>query len=93
MGWVVNSPRRLHPGSENQYPLYMGLGGSQGTSGLLRKISLQPGFNLRTFQPLAIRYTDWAIPLHLFWLKSETNNKYFVWRRLGPIDRIVFRGW
>ena len=32
----------------------------------VRKISPQPGFDPRTVQPVAIRYTDWAIPaLHL----------------------------
>jgi len=30
MGWVINTLRRLHPGDEIRYSLYMGLGGSQG---------------------------------------------------------------
>jgi hypothetical protein len=39
-------------------PLYRRLGGLQGRSAQVRKISHQPGFDPRTFQPLASRYTD-----------------------------------
>jgi hypothetical protein len=35
------------------------LGGSQGRSGRVRKIS---GFDNRTVRPVASLYTDWAIP-------------------------------
>ena len=35
---------------------------AQGRSGYVRKISPPPGFDPRTFQPVASRYTDWAIP-------------------------------
>ena len=38
------------------------LGGSQGRSGRVRKISLPSGFDPRPVQPTASRYTDWAIP-------------------------------
>jgi hypothetical protein len=62
MGWVVNSrPGRFIPGKETQYMLYRRLGGPQGQSGRLQKISLPLGFDPRTVQPVASRYTDWAI--------------------------------
>jgi hypothetical protein len=40
------------------------LGGPQGRSGRVRKISPAPGFDPRTVQPVASRYTDWAILAH-----------------------------
>jgi hypothetical protein len=45
---------------KTRYPLYRKLGGPQGRSGQVRKISLSPGFDTRTVQPVASRYTDWA---------------------------------
>jgi hypothetical protein len=42
--------------------LYRRLGGPQGRSGRVRKISPPPGFDPRTVQPVASRYTDYAIP-------------------------------
>jgi len=39
-----------------------GLVVDQGWSGRLRKISLPPGFDPRTFQPVASRYTDCVVP-------------------------------
>ena len=44
------------------YPLYRRLGGSQGCSGSVRKISPQPGFDPRTVQSVSSDYTDCAIP-------------------------------
>jgi len=40
------------------YPLYRVLGGPQGRSGRVRKISPPPGFDPRTVKPTASRYTD-----------------------------------
>jgi hypothetical protein len=56
-----HAPADLPPG-KTQYPFYRRLSGSQGRSGRVRKISLLPGFDPRAFQPIASRYTDWAIP-------------------------------
>jgi hypothetical protein len=39
---------------------YSRLGGPQGLSGQVRKISSPPGFDPRTVQPVANRYTDYA---------------------------------
>jgi hypothetical protein len=40
--------------------LYRRLGGPQGRSERLRKISPPPGFDPRTVQPVASRYTDYV---------------------------------
>ena len=55
-GWSTPRPGRFIPGKETRYPLYRRLGGPQGRSGRVRKISLPPGFDPRTL--LASRYTD-----------------------------------
>jgi hypothetical protein len=47
----------LPPGN-TQYQLYRRLGGPQGRSGRVRKISPPPGFDLRTVQPVASCYTN-----------------------------------
>ena len=53
------SPPDLAPGKETWHPFYRRLGGPQGRSGRVRKISPPlPGFYQRTVQPVASRYTD-----------------------------------
>jgi hypothetical protein len=54
------APAALPPG-QNRYPLYRRLGGPQGLSGRVQKISLPPGLDPQNVQPVASRYTDWAI--------------------------------
>jgi hypothetical protein len=66
-----------HPGSslppgKNRYPLYTGLGGPRGRSGQVRKILPTPGFDPRTVQPLASRYTDYATRPNNY--NDEDNN-------------------
>ena len=56
-----HAPAALPPG-KNRYPLYRRMGGPQARSGRVRKISPPLGFDPRTVQPVASRYTDWAIP-------------------------------
>ena len=51
--------RTLHPG-KTRSPFYRRLGGSQGRSGEVRKISPPPEFDPRTVQPVGSRYTDYA---------------------------------
>jgi hypothetical protein len=58
MGWLASRPGRFTPGKDTRCPLYRRLGGPQGRSGRLRKISPPPGFDPRTVQPVAGRYTD-----------------------------------
>jgi len=66
MGWMVNATLRpLYPRESELYLLYRRLGGPQGPSQRVRKISRSPGFDLRTFQSAAIRYSDWANPDHM----------------------------
>jgi hypothetical protein len=52
-----HSGRFLPPG-KTRYPMYRRLGGPQGRSGQVRKISPPLGFDPRTVQPVASRYTD-----------------------------------
>ena len=54
-----HAPAALPPG-KTRYPLYTRLGRPQGRSGRVRKISPPPqlGFDPRTVQPVASRYTD-----------------------------------
>ena len=54
-GW--SSPRSgcFTPGKETRYPLYRRLGGSQGRSGRMRKLSPPPELDLCTVQSVAIR--------------------------------------
>ena len=56
VGGQYHVPAALHPG-KTRYPLYKRLGGPQGRSGRVRKILPLPGFDPRTVQPVAIRYT------------------------------------
>ena len=52
VGWVVNATSRpLQPGKKTVYALYRWFGAPQGRSGLVRKISLPPGFDLWTVHP------------------------------------------
>jgi hypothetical protein len=50
-------PGHFNPGKETRCPLYRRLDGPQGQSGWVRKISPPPGFDPRTVQPVASRYT------------------------------------
>jgi hypothetical protein len=55
-----HAPAALHPPGKTRYPLYGRLGGPQGRTGQVRKISPPPGFDPWTVQPVASRYTDYA---------------------------------
>jgi hypothetical protein len=61
VGGQRHAPAAL-PQGKTRYPLYRRLGEPQGRSGRLRKISSPPGFDPRTVQPVASRYTDYDIP-------------------------------
>jgi len=49
-------PGRSLPPGKTRYPLYSRLGGPQGRSGQVRKISPPPGFDTRTVQPVTSRF-------------------------------------
>jgi hypothetical protein len=75
VGGQRQAPAVLLPG-KTQYPLHRRLGGLQGRSGQVRKISPPPGFDPRTVQPVVSRYTDYAIPSHtLSQHHTKTSNK------------------
>ena len=61
VGGQCHVPAALPPGV-TRYPLYRMLGGAQGRSGRVKKISPPPGFHLRNVQPVASRHNDYAIP-------------------------------
>ena len=63
MGGQRHTPTALPPG-KTRYTLYRRLGGPQGLSGRVRNILPPPGFDPRTVQPVASRYTDCAIAAH-----------------------------
>ena len=70
VGDQPHAPAALPPG-KTRYPFYRRMGGSQGRSERVRKISPQPRFHPRIVQPVASSYTDWAVaapkglPLHI----------------------------
>jgi len=63
VGGQRHAPAAL-PQAKTRYPFYRRLGGPQGRSGRVRKIwpPPPPEFDLRAVQPVASRYTDYAIP-------------------------------
>ena len=63
VGGQRHAPAALPPG-KTRYPLYRRMGGHDGQSGQMREISPPPGFDPRTIQSVARRYTDWDIPAH-----------------------------
>ena len=70
VGVQRHAPAALPPG-KTRYPLYRRMGGPQGRSGQVRKISPPPGFDPRPVQPLASRYTDCAIPALLEYIGNQ----------------------
>ena len=65
VGGQSHAPAALAPG-KTRYPLYRSLGGAQGQSVQVRKISPPPEFDPRTVRPVASRYTDWPTPDHSY---------------------------
>jgi hypothetical protein len=73
VGGQHHAPTSLPPG-KTRYSLHRRLGGFQGWSERVRKISPTPGFDPRTVQPVTSRYTDWATrPTRI---RQYTNNKW-----------------
>jgi hypothetical protein len=56
--WSTPRSGRFTPGKDNRYPFYRRLVGPQGRSGRVQKKSTPPGFDPRTVQPVANRYTE-----------------------------------
>ena len=72
VGGQRHAPAALRP-RKTRYPLYKRLGGPQGRSGRVWKISSPPGFDPRTFQSVASRYIDYAI-------SAPTNYNIYKWK-------------
>ena len=81
MGVVVNAmPCHFMLGEETRYLLYVRPCGPHGRSGPVRKISLSPAFDPRTFHPIASGYTDYDMPAHIIQYEgwSEIKNKRWI---------------
>ena len=77
---VTATPWPLYPRGKTRYPLYRGLRGTRGRRGRVRKILPPPGFDPRTVQSVASRYTDCAIPAHA----KEIADMFYVCPVLCP---------
>ena len=86
VGGQHHAPAALPPG-KNRYPLYRRLGAPQGRSGRVQKISPPPGFDPRTVQPVASRYTDCAIPAPPQYTKECKNNTVTTSLMLNNVNR------
>ena len=61
-----HAPTAVSPRKETRYPLYRRLGGSPGPVWTgAENLAFPPGFDLRTVQHVASRYTDCAIAADL----------------------------
>jgi hypothetical protein len=89
MGWVVNAtPRPLY---SRETPSTHCMGGWVGSrAGLERcvKSRHQPGFDPRTVQPAANRYTVWVIPAHNIRRSTVLNQKYCTHWQLLVFDTV-----
>ena len=93
-GWVVNTTsRELYPPGKTRYLLYRMLGGPQGRSRRVQKISPLPGFDPRTDQVVASRYTDGAIPAHkmLYIIHIFFSHKFWCWTLF--ISAVIYTIW
>jgi hypothetical protein len=75
MGGQSHASAALPP-VKSRYPLYARLDGSKNRSERVRKIWPPPEFDPRTNNPVAIRYTDRAIPAHPLpqhWMKESVH--------------------
>jgi rRNA maturation protein Nop10 len=91
--WSTPRPGHFTPWN-TRYPSYRRLGGPQGWCGKMRKISTPSGFDPRTVQPLASRYTDWAISapnIKVVRLSSFRTSRLY--SQQIPLELISVRGW
>jgi hypothetical protein len=92
-----HAPAALYPLEKTRYPLYRRLGGLQGRSGQVRKISPPPGFDLLTVQPATSRYTNYATrptPVYMYFyqfvMPFVSNSKImFPYSNLPRLVRFV----
>jgi len=74
VGGQCHSPAALPP-EKNQYPLYRRSGGPPGPIWTGAENLSPTGIRSRTVQPVASRYTDWAIPTPYF----QSNQRYLLY--------------
>jgi hypothetical protein len=72
-------PRPLYPPGKTLYPLYRSLGGHQGRSVRVWKISPPRGFDPWIVQPVASLYNHWAIPTAPLRSKLHINKQNSVY--------------
>jgi hypothetical protein len=87
VGGQRHAPAALAPG-KTRYPLFRRLGGTQGRSGKVRKILHPPGFDPQTVQPVASRYTVWAIPARLVASMRDLNSWLYCLYTSGSIPKV-----
>ena len=68
-----HAPAALHP-ERTGYPLCRRLGGPQGRCKRVRKISLPPGFEPQTVQPVASRYPGPQCKVTIGTIHNYSNN-------------------
>jgi len=73
----ASRPGRSLPPGKIRYPLYRRLGGPQGRSGQVRKISPPPGFDPRTVQPVASRYAVCVTRSTLYRCPTHHRTRHF----------------
>ena len=71
VGGQRHAPAALPPEKKTRYPLYGRLGGLQGRSGGVRKVSLPNGIRSPNRPAVASSYTDWATPAHFLGRAGE----------------------
>ena len=84
MGVQRHAPAALTPGNI-QYPLYRRLGGHQDLSGSVRKNSPPTGFDPRTFQRVASRYTNCVFTVPLLYTSGMLNDAH--WKQYTDISK------
>ena len=85
-----HAPAALYPPRKTRYPLCRRLGGPQGRSGQMRKISPPPGFDPLTIQSVASRYTDYDTrPRKSMWINSKIAQSLLMLSANTIINRFV----
>jgi hypothetical protein len=83
----ASRPGRTLPPGKTRYPLYRWLGGPQGRSGQVRKISPPPGFDSRTVQPVGSS-TTLIVMLYFTFVQKMTSD--YRENHLGSRDQNKF---
>jgi hypothetical protein len=77
-GWAMPRADRFTPGKEIRDPLYWRLGEPQNRSDFVRNISPSSGFDPRTVEPVASRYTDDTVWANIGYPMKQKNCRVFI---------------